>query len=80
MIDPTRLFVVFSLAKSEFVDQLLEVFYVLDYGNTGARVMFLVLPADFVGQLLEVFHDPGWVSVDKLLGFLFPDRRAQGGQ
>ena len=59
VIDPTRLFVVFSIAKSEFVDQLLELFDVLDHRNTGARVMCLVLPADFVGQLFKalVFAD-----------------------
>ncbi len=57
MIDPTRLFVVFSIAKSEFVDQLLEVFYVLNHRNPGARVLFSVSLVDFVGQLLEVFDD-----------------------
>ena len=46
----------FLVAQREFVDQLLEVFHVLNYRNPGARVMFLVSPADFVGQLLEAFH------------------------
>ena len=67
---------VFLMQKSEFVEQLLELFDVLDHRNTGARVMFSVLPADFVGQLLEVFYDSGWESVDRMLGFLFPGRRA----
>ena len=48
-------FVVFLMRKSEFLEQLLEGFYVLNHRNPGARVMFLVSPTDFVGQLLDVF-------------------------
>ena len=37
------------------MDQLLEVFHVLNHRNPGGRVMFSVSPADFVGQLLDFF-------------------------
>ena len=57
-------FIVFSIAKREFLDQLLEVFYVLNHRNPGARVMVPMSPADFVGQLLELFTllDGNWRS------------------
>ena len=71
---------VFLIGKCEFVDQLLEVFHVLNDRNPGARVIVLVSPADFVGQLLEFLYDSGWVSMDNLMGFLFARRRTQGEQ
>ena len=54
----------FLLAQGEFLEQLLDVSYVLNHRNPGARVMFLVSPVDFVGQLLEVFTalDGNWRS------------------
>ena len=57
-------FIVFSIAKRECLDQLLEVFYVLNHRNPGAGVMVSMSPADFVGQLLELFTflDGNWRS------------------